>query len=162
MIMIQIQIPIFHPQLDTIVERSRGVGSWAFTSTCFLWRGGDHHHLQCHNHHHHLHWYDADDQEAFISWSSSDSLYGSRHLAATWANTPFTVRSPSSASASSSSSSSPSSPTNMNEVQCSECSACNHCTSFFQFMQFSPMPFLNCIWHVHIFVKDLCCVQLWY
>lgn len=34
-----------------------------------------------------------DGEEAFISWSSSDSLYGSRHLAATWANTPFTVRS---------------------------------------------------------------------
>jgi len=33
-----------------------------------------------------------DGEEAFISWSSSDSLYGSRHLAATWASTPFTVR----------------------------------------------------------------------
>jgi len=34
-----------------------------------------------------------DGEEAFISWSSSDSLYGSRHLATAWANTPFTVRS---------------------------------------------------------------------
>ncbi|CAG0895953.1 unnamed protein product, partial [Darwinula stevensoni] len=29
-----------------------------------------------------------DGEEAFKSWSSTDSLYGARHLAAAWANTP--------------------------------------------------------------------------
>ena len=30
-----------------------------------------------------------DGEEAFVSWTSSDSLYGSRHLASTWANQEY-------------------------------------------------------------------------
>ena len=33
-----------------------------------------------------------DGEEAFVSWTSTDSLYGSRHLASTWANQEYQYR----------------------------------------------------------------------